>query len=197
VLPKKCGHLDNKQLIPLDDHLIKIRAAAEAKTDKDFLIIARTDSRAVLDFEEAVRRSNAAPAAGADMIFLEAPQTMEEVPSVPRLVKGPCLLNVVRGGKTPDVDLKEVRKAGDKIPMVPGLLMMAAVGIREQMLGELESSERRPKPPGALNVRQRVSRFGADERDPLRDRYGKLAIAKAAEQSAAARCCQRRRCSRR
>ena len=182
VFPKKCGHLDNKELIPLDDYLVKIRAAADAKTDKDFLIIARTDSRAVHGFEEAVRRSNAALKSGADMVFLEAPQTMEEVMSVPKLVKGPCLLNVVRGGKTPDVDLKEVRKAGYKISIVPGLLMMAAVGICEQMLGELKASERHPKPPGDLNVRQLFSRFGADEWDPLRDRYAKMAAKpKAAE----------------
>ena len=181
VFPKKCGHLDNKELIPLDDYLVKIRAAADAKTDKDFLIIARTDSRAVLGFDEAVKRLNAALKSGADMVFLEAPQTMEEVVSVPKLVKGPCLLNVVRGGKSPDVDLKEMRKAGYKIAIVPGLLMMAAVGICEQMLTELKSSERHPKPPGDLNVRQLFTRFGADEWDPLRDRYAKMAKPKATE----------------
>ena len=181
VFPKKCGHLDNKELIPLDDYLVKIRAAADARTDRDFLIIARTDARAPLGFEEAVRRSNAALKSGADMVFLEAPQTMEEVVSVPKLVKGPCLLNVVRGGKSPDVDLKEMRKAGYKIAIVPGLLMMAAVGICEQMLAELKASDRHPKPPGDLTVRQLFSRFGADEWDPLRDRYASLAKRQAAE----------------
>src|SRR5229473_4109704 len=93
--PKKCGHLDNKTIVSLDEYLAKIRAAVAAKRDPDFIVIARTDSRAVLGFEEAVRRANAALAAGADMAFVEAPQTLEEVAAVPRLVKGPCLLNVV------------------------------------------------------------------------------------------------------
>src|SRR6266699_2275601 len=101
--PKKCGHLDNKTIVSLDEYLAKIRAAVAAKRDPDFFIIARTDSRAVLGFEEAVRRANAALAGGADMAFVEAPQTLEEVAAVPRLVQGPCLLNVVWRGKTPEV----------------------------------------------------------------------------------------------
>src|SRR6202158_4521701 len=92
--PKKCGHLDNKVIVSLDEYLAKIRAAVAAKRDPAFFIIAGTDSRAILGFEEAVRRANAALAAGADMAFVEAPQTVEEVAAVPRLVNGQCLLNV-------------------------------------------------------------------------------------------------------
>ena len=105
--PKKCGHLDDKQIIPREDFTAKIRAAAAARRDRDFVIIARTDARAVAGFEEAIARANEALATGADMAFVEAPQTLDEVSAVPRLVKGPCLLNVVRGGKTPDLDLRE------------------------------------------------------------------------------------------
>src|SRR5437764_10992678 len=72
--PKKCGHLDDKEIVPREDWLAKIRAAASARRDPDFLVIARTDSRAVLGFEEAVARGNAALEAGAEMVFLEAPQ---------------------------------------------------------------------------------------------------------------------------
>src|SRR6266550_5331651 len=97
--PKKCGHLDDKRIVPREDWLAKIRAAASARRSTDFLIIARTDSRAVAGFDEAIARAKAAIAAGADMAFVEAPQTVEEVAAVPRLVNGPCLLNVVRGGK--------------------------------------------------------------------------------------------------
>src|ERR1700675_1634747 len=121
--PKKCGHLDNKAIISLDEYLAKIRAAVAAKRDPDFFIIARTDSRAVLGFEEAVRRANAALAAGADMAFVEAPQTMEEVAAVPRLVKGPCLLNVVWRGKTPEVAFGEAERMGYRFAIVPGLLL--------------------------------------------------------------------------
>src|SRR6185437_7182458 len=113
--PKKCGHLDDKEIVPREDWLAKIRAAANARRHSDFTIIARTDSRAVAGFDEAIARANAAITAGADMVFVEAPQTVEEVAAVPRLVKGPCLLNVVRGGKTPDLDLREAARMGYKL----------------------------------------------------------------------------------
>ena len=102
VSPKRCGHLDDKLIVPREDWLAKIRAAVATRSDPDFLVIARTDSRAMAGFDEAVARSRSALAAGADMVFLEAPQTMEEIAAVPRLVGGPCMLNVVWGGKTPE-----------------------------------------------------------------------------------------------
>ena len=104
VAPKRCGHLDGKEIISADEFVAKIRAAVAARRDPDFVIIARTDACAVAGFDEAIARANAAMAAGADMAFVEAVQTVEELKAVPKKVKGPCLLNVVRGGKTPDVD---------------------------------------------------------------------------------------------
>src|SRR5262249_5188166 len=136
--PKKCGHLDNKTVIALDDYVAKVRAAAAARTDHDFLLIARTDSRAVIGFEEAVRRMNAALAAGADMAFLEAPQTKEEVEAVPRLVKGPCLLNVVSGGKTPVLDLDYAQRLGFKLAILPGLLFQTAVSAFDGVLADVK-----------------------------------------------------------
>jgi 2-methylisocitrate lyase-like PEP mutase family enzyme len=93
--PKKCGHLDDKEIVLREDWLAKIRAAVASRRDPDFVIIARTDARAVAGLDEVVARANAALAAGADVAFVEAPQTMDEVAAVPRLIKGPCLLNVV------------------------------------------------------------------------------------------------------
>jgi 2-methylisocitrate lyase-like PEP mutase family enzyme len=87
VSPKKCGHLDDKEIVSRDDYVAKIRAAVAARQG-DFTIIARTDARAVAGLEEAVARANAALAVGADMAFVEAPQTMDEVAAVPRLVAG-------------------------------------------------------------------------------------------------------------
>src|SRR6267142_2582524 len=136
--PKKCGHLEGKQIISREDWLAKIRAAAAARRDQEFTIIARTDARAVAGFDEAVARANAAVAAGADMAFVEAPQTAEEVAAVPRLVKGPCLLNVVRGGKTPDLDLREAEAMGYKLAILPALLIKSVVGICDRMLAELK-----------------------------------------------------------
>src|SRR5262245_49634896 len=86
VSPKRCGHLDDKEIVPRDDFVAKIRAAVAAKHTADFMIIARTDARAVAGLDEAVERANAAMAAGADMAFVEAPQTMEELAAVPRRV---------------------------------------------------------------------------------------------------------------
>src|SRR5262245_10536927 len=93
--PKKCGHLDNKVIVPREEFIAKVRAAVAARIDPNFVVIARTDARAVLGFDEAVGRANAALAAGADMAFVEAPQTLDEVAAVPKLVRGSCLLNVV------------------------------------------------------------------------------------------------------
>src|SRR6202049_2067158 len=152
--PKKCGHLDNKAIVPLDEYLAKIQAAVAARRDPDFLIIARTDSRAVLGFEEAIRRANAALAVGADMAFVEAPQTMEEVAAVPRLVKGPCLLNVVWRGKTPEIAFGDAERMGYRFAIVPGLLFKAVIGVCDAVLSEMRSSERHPVPMQSLTVRE-------------------------------------------
>ncbi len=169
--PKKCGHLDDKEIVPREEWLAKIRAAAAARRNPDFTIIARTDSRAVIGFDEAIGRANAAIAAGADMAFVEAPQTLEEVAAVPRLVDGPCLLNVVRGGKTPDLDLGEAERMGYKLAIVPGLLIKNVVGICEQMLNELKSTRRHPAPVREMTVRETFNLWGADEWDALRHRF--------------------------
>jgi carboxyvinyl-carboxyphosphonate phosphorylmutase len=169
--PKKCGHLEGKEIVSREDYLAKIRAAVAARSDQDFTIIARTDARAVAGFDEAVARANAALAAGADMAFVEAPQTLEEVAAVPRLVDGHCLLNVVRGGKTPDLDLREAEAMGYKLAIVPGLLIQSVIGICDQMLADLRSTGRHPPPPEEITVPEMFRRFGADEWDTLRERF--------------------------
>jgi len=169
--PKKCGHLDDKEIVPREDWLAKIRAAVAARGDPDFMIIARTDARAVAGFDEAIARANAAIAAGADMAFVEAPQTLEEVAAVPRLVKGPCLLNVVRAGKTPEIAFGEAERMGYKLAIVPGLLIKSVVGICEQMLAELKATQRHPVPVKEITVRETFQIFGADEWDALRRRF--------------------------
>jgi 2-methylisocitrate lyase-like PEP mutase family enzyme len=169
--PKKCGHLEGKQVIPREDYLAKIRAAVAARRDANFMIIARTDARAVAGLDEAIARANAALAAGADMAFVEAPQTEDEVAAVPRLVDGPCLLNVVRGGKTPDIDLRHAEALGYKLAIVPGLLIKSVVGICDKMLSELKATHRHPPPIKEMTVRDMFRRFGADEWDALRERF--------------------------
>src|SRR5947207_14175068 len=112
--PKKCSHLDDKRIVPREDWLAKIRAAASARRSMDFLIIARTDSRAVAGFDEAIARAKAAITAGAEMGFGEAPPTVEEGAARPRLAHGPCLHTVPGGGQTPGLDLREAGRMGYK-----------------------------------------------------------------------------------
>jgi 2-methylisocitrate lyase-like PEP mutase family enzyme len=118
-----------------------------------------------------VTRANAALAAGAEMAFVEAPQTREEIAAVPRLVQGPCLLNVVHGGKTPDLDLREAEAMGYKLAIVPGLLIQSVVGICDRMLAKLRADHRHPRLVGEITVREMFRRFGADEWDALRGRF--------------------------
>ena len=171
AFPKKCGHLENKLIVSLDEYLAKIRAAVAARCDPDFLIIARTDSRAVLGFEEAIRRANAALAVGADMAFVEAPQSLEEVAAVPRLVKGPCLLNVVWRGKTPELALSDAERLGYRLAIVPGLLFKAVIGVCDAMLSELRSTGRHPVPVNSLTIKEAFRRVGADDWDAVSDRF--------------------------
>jgi 2-methylisocitrate lyase-like PEP mutase family enzyme len=163
TFPKRCGHLAGKEVIGLEDYLVKVRAATSARRDQDFLIIARTDARAVAGFEETIRRANAALEAGADMAFVEAPESLEEVAAVPKLVNGPCLLNVVWRGKTPEIGLAEAQGMGYKIAILPALLFTAVVGACDGMLQELQRTGRHPVPLANLTPSEAFRRFGADE----------------------------------
>ena len=169
--PKKCGHLDNKVIVPLDEYLAKVRAAVAARRDPDFLIIARTDSRAVLGLEEAIRRANAALAAGADMAFVEAPQTVEEVAAVPKLVKGPCLFNNVWRGKSPDIAFDDAQRMGYKVTIVPGMLFKAVIGVCDATLKQLKEGGRHPILDTGMTVRDAFRRVGADEWDAVSERF--------------------------
>jgi 2-methylisocitrate lyase-like PEP mutase family enzyme len=181
VSPKRCGHLDDKEIVPREDWLAKIRAAAASRRDPDFLIIARTDSRAMAGFDEAIGRANAALDAGADMAFVEAPQTMEEIAAVPKRVKGPCLLNVVWGGKTPDIDLREAETMGFKLAIVPGLLLKAAIGACDTALAALKASHVHPAPKDGMTVRAAFDRVGATEWDAFRTKFREPETRRAAE----------------
>ena len=169
--PKKCGHLEDKTIVPLEDYVAKIRAAVSAKTDPNFLIIARTDSRAVLGFEEAIRRANAAIAAGADMAFVEAPQNLDETAAVPKLVKGPCMLNMVWKGKTPDLSMEEAAKLNYAFMILPGLLTRTVVGACDAALAELKAKGRHPVPQSNITPQQGFNLNGAAEWDRYRTEF--------------------------
>lgn len=168
VFPKKCGHLDNKELVSREDFIAKIRAASAARRSKDFCIIARTDSRAVVSLDEAIERANTALANGADVAFVEAPQTMAEIESVPKRVNGPCLLNVVRGGKTPEIDLDVAERMGYAIAIVPGLLLGGIIQTCDRLLGDLKQGK---FPPVTGSPGKTFARFGAAEWDERRTAF--------------------------
>lgn len=169
VMPKRCGHLEGKEVVSRTEFLAKIRAAVAARSRADFKIIARTDARAVLGFEEAIWRANAALEAGADIAFVEATQSAAEAAAVPRLVGGPCLLNIVQGGRTPVSNLEDVEEMGYKIAILPALLFLAGVDAVDSVLATLKST--RIAPPGSVSITQLFRRFDADRWEGLRTRF--------------------------
>ncbi len=169
--PKKCGHLDDKRVIAAEDFVAKIRAAVAARKDPDFLIIARSDARAALGMEEAAARCNAALAAGADMAFFEAAQSVEELQAIPKLVRGPCLLNMVWGGKTPLIDIPVAQAFGYRLVILSGILFKNVIGVCDQALAELRATGRHPTPGAGLNVGQVFARVGAAEWDARREMF--------------------------
>src|SRR3954468_1605229 len=171
VFPKKCGHLDNKELVSREDYVAKIRAAAAPKRTPAFTITPRTDSRAVVGFDEAITRANLALANGADAVFVEAPQPMTEVEQVPKLVKGPCLLNMVRGGKTPEVPLADAERMGYAISILPGLLLGNIIAICDQVLADIKRLGRFSPPLVESSPQKTFARFGAADWDARRTAF--------------------------
>ncbi len=168
VSPKRCGHLDGKDVIERDRFISLIRAAVAARQSDDFVIVARTDAVATKGLGEAIDRANEALAAGADVAFVEALESMEQVALVPREVAGPCLLNVVPSGKTPVTDLNVAEELGYRIAICPGLLLGATVLIGDGVLKDLESTRIHPGGGNPGSVGQLFRRFGAEEWDWIR-----------------------------
>src|ERR1700738_4523528 len=127
VWPKKCGHMEGKQVIPMDEMAQKVRAAVDARQDPDFVIIARTDANAVNGLEDALRRGRAYREAGADVIFIEAPRSLEELQAIAQAFPdAPLLFNWAESGKTPLLPLHEIHALGFKLVIFPVSLLFAA-----------------------------------------------------------------------
>ncbi|MCH8074881.1 MAG: oxaloacetate decarboxylase [SAR324 cluster bacterium] len=127
VFPKRCGHFEGKEVIPAEEMVQKVRAAADARRDADFVIIARTDARAVDGFEEAIERAQRYREAGADVTFVEAPQGMEELRDIPRRLACPQVVNMVIGGKTPLAPLPELREMGYAMVLYANAALQGAI----------------------------------------------------------------------
>jgi carboxyphosphoenolpyruvate mutase len=140
VTPKRCGHLEGKRVIPLEEMVGKIEAAVAARQDDDFQIIARTDARECVDFEEGVKRANAYAEAGADCIFFEAPLSPEEMRQVRAEVAAPLLANMVEGGKTPWLTADELQEIGFGVVIYPLSGWKAAAVILREVMAELRET---------------------------------------------------------
>ena len=138
--PKRCGHLAGKTLIPEEEMCAKVRAAVDARSDPDFIVIARTDAIAVEGFEAALRRAKAYEEAGADVLFVEAPTTMEEVAAIPRAFARPTLYNMAMSGKTPVLPASEIEALGFGVVIYPGLSLSAAIPAIRRTLAELRET---------------------------------------------------------
>jgi len=138
VAPKKCGHMDGKLVIPAEEMAAKIRAATEARGDPDFVIIARTDARAVEGFEQALARARRYLRAGADVLFIEALTSEAEAAEAARAFPGvPLLFNWAEGGKTPPVSLARLREMGYRIVIFPIGTLLAATAAMRRILREI------------------------------------------------------------
>ena len=138
--PKKCGHTPGRRVVPLEDMTAKIKVASDSRSSKDFLIIARTDSRTSLGMDEALRRGEAFEKAGADVVFIEAPESVEEMKAINQRIEAPTLANMVSGGKTPIVSSSELAQLGFSIGIHPAQGFLAMGQALETAFGELSKT---------------------------------------------------------
>jgi len=138
ISPKKCGHYEGKQLVSKGEMAGKIMAAVDTRRDADMLIIARTDARAVEGMPSALERMNAYLDAGADLAFVEAPQTVEELAAIPKAVSKPAVANVFEGGKTPPLAARELEAMGYRLGIYPSQTHRAAIAAAKKVLAVLK-----------------------------------------------------------
>ena len=138
VSPKKCGHYEGKEVISRSEMVGKIKAAVDARRDADLVIIARSDARAIEGLAAAIDRVNAYLEAGADVGFVEAPQTVEELRIVGREVRGPALVNVFEGGKTPMLGARELEDMGFQLGIYPSQTHRAAIRAAQRVLAAMK-----------------------------------------------------------
>ena len=138
--PKKCGHAPGRRVGPLDDMLRKVEVAVEARDSDDFLVIARTDSRSSLGLDEAIRRGQGFAKAGADVVFIEAPESEEEFARIGREVDAPLLANMVEGGFSPVLPAETLARLGFAIAIYPGTGFLATAKTLEHVYGHLKTN---------------------------------------------------------
>jgi 2-methylisocitrate lyase-like PEP mutase family enzyme len=137
--PKRCGHFSGKSIIGRADMVRKIRAAVDARIDPDLVVIARTDAIAVNGFEDAMERAAAYIEAGADMTFVEAPRTREQIVEIPKCLAAPQFINIVAGGLTPMIGLDELETMGFAMVLYANAALQASIAGMQKVLGHLQA----------------------------------------------------------
>ncbi len=137
VAPKRCGHMSGKHVVPMDEFIAKIRAAVDARTDQDFTILARTDAIAIYGLPAAVERAQKSVEAGADWVFLEAPENLEQLKKIPELVSVPTMANMIPGGKTPILPASELQSMGFAAVVWPNAFTYAYAKLATDLAAEL------------------------------------------------------------
>ena len=171
VMPKRCGHFANKQVISTGEMVLKIKAAVRAKRDPNFVLFARTDARQMNGLEDAVDRVNRCCDAGADIAFIEAPQSVKELEEIPRRVKYPLFVNMLSGGVTPILSVKELEQLGYKIVVCPiESLMVCARAMRELCQAWKTTGRVDQIATQAMSFDEVKGLLGADEYLKLRER---------------------------
>ncbi len=178
VSPKRCGHLNGKQCVPAKEFAEKIKAAHDEKSNPDTVIVARTDARAIYDLDEALRRGEQYLNAGADVLFIEAPQSYDELRTIAEHFKGiPLLSNQVIGGKTPKLDAKTAEELGYKIIIYPDVMpYCASVMFRRACEHIMATGESWDAIPDAHDSRELFLTMGMKEwrdKEPL---YGTASV---------------------
>ncbi|TMB82567.1 MAG: isocitrate lyase/PEP mutase family protein [Chloroflexi bacterium] len=174
VWPKKCGHMEGKQVIPVDEMVQKIHAAVDARQDPDFVIIARTDANAVYGLEDALRRGRAYREAGADVIFIEAPRSIEELRAIAQAFPDvPLLYNWAESGKTPLLPLEEIHALGFKLVIFPVSMLFAATQALLDLLEALKQGQTSLAfAERMVTFSQFTDQIGLPEIQALERRYG-------------------------
>jgi 2-methylisocitrate lyase-like PEP mutase family enzyme len=172
VFPKRCGHFTGKHVIPTAEMVTKIKAAVDTRRDGDLLIIARTDAIAPEGFEEAIARAAAYHEAGADVTFVEAPTSMEQIADIPRLLPWPQLLNIVIGGRTPELPNKKVKELGYAGVIYANVALQSALLGMQAALGELRrNGSMRDATKLVIDFSERQRLVRKDEFDALEREY--------------------------
>jgi 2-methylisocitrate lyase-like PEP mutase family enzyme len=149
AFPKRCGHLPDKELVGVEEYVGKLRAALDARVDENLVIIARTDARGPLGLDEAIDRANRYAAEGADVIFVEAPQSVAEIERIAAEVSAPLLINVVAGGLTPDVPPDRLAELGFRLAIHPTTVIGASTLAMLSSLAALKEGRPVQRPDGA------------------------------------------------